>query len=108
MDWYRPYAGSPVDLDDPKTYSSKLWKRLKTTMDMYEYAWSEIGKSLVYMDFMTKTTREDSFKEQRTRVYQFAFWFAHEHRNHYADTEVNRMWWRKFIYRFLDEVENQC
>lgn len=108
MEWYTPHTGKPMDLDDPKTYSGKHWKKLKTTMDMYYYAWSEIGKSLVYMDFMQKTKREDLFAKQRIRVHQFAFLFAYEHRDHWENTEKNRMWWRKFIFKFADEVENQC
>ena len=108
MEWYTLHADNPVDLDNPKTYSGKHWKNLKTTMDMYYYAWAEIGKSLVYMDFMRKSKREDPFAKQRVRVHQFAFWFANEHRDHWEDTEKNRMWWRKFIFKFEDEVENQC
>lgn len=109
MDWYKPYDDKPVDLDDPKTYTGKFWKKFKNTRDMYDYAWDRIGRSIVYMDFLRYEKREeDMWADQRIRVHQFAFLFAWEHQNRLEDTEENRMWWRKFIYKFDDEVENQC
>ena len=108
MDEFRTAFGDLVDLDDPDTYCSEQWQIYEKVYELRAWAWAEIGKSIVYMNFMHKHDESDIWESQRKRVYAFAERFAEEFHNLGADTPENRLWWRKFIYRFLDEVENQC
>lgn len=104
MDTFVCFDGSVVDLDDPETFRRPEWGQHNTTMKLHQWAWSEMGKSLYYMAFF----HPDWDIEQRRRVDQYCYWYAREYRNYFEDTEKNRTWFRKFIFRFLDEVENQC
>jgi len=104
-DLFKCYNGDRVDLDDPDTYKSEEWVDADTTLKLHARAWSELGKSLYYMQYFHPDMVED---EQAARIHGFCFWYAQEHRNHFEDTAENRMWFRKFIYKFKDEVENQC
>lgn len=97
--------GEMVDLDDPETYRSEIWQVHRRVHEIRAYLWGEIGKSIVYMDFMHSDT---DWEPQRSRVMEFAVTLASEFHNRGKDDEENRLWWRKLTYRFLDEVENQC
>lgn len=105
VDQFRTAHGDLVDLDDPETYRAEHWEIYKKVHELREYLWAEIGKSLVYMEFLHP---HSDWGKQAERVRQFAFFFANEFHNRGQDNEENRLWWRKLTYRFLDEVENQC
>jgi hypothetical protein len=105
MDLFETKRAGEVDLDDPEIYRSGDWDEHKTVDQLRTWAWHLLGQSLVYMDFLNPDT---DWGKQRERVHGFckafagAFWlFPH-------DTKEGRVWWRKFIWRFRDEVENQC
>lgn len=104
-DLFKCYDGSLVDLDDPKTYKRPDWKKHKTTLDLHKWAWSELGMSLYYMRYFHPDVEKSA---QAARIHGYCFWYANEWQNHMDDTEENRMWFRKFLFKFMDEVENQC
>lgn len=104
VDIFREHEGNTVDLDDPKIYRHGNFKKLKTTHQMIEYLWAEIGKSIVYMDIF----HPGDFKSQRPKVIAFAHILKIEKQYRWDDVDENRTFWRKLIYRFEDEVENQC
>ena len=105
MDLFMSCNGIQVDLDDPETYRRPEWKTYQTTSELHGWAWSELGKSLYYMRYF-QPDLENS--DQAQQVDRFCFWYAQEWQAHLEDTEENRVWFRKFIFKFLDEVENQC
>lgn len=105
MDLFEMSFGQQVDLDDPETYRGTEWENRKTTTELHQWAWSEMGKALYYMNYFHPEMKRD---DQAKRVHGFCFWYANEWNKRLDDTEENRTWFRKFIFRFLDEVENQC
>jgi len=107
MDLFHSCIGGEIDLDDPSVYRAPFWDDLKTVMDMRSFAWSMIGRSFVYMDYI-ETWEGHSWEPQRSRVVEFAKTLTSEFHNRAQNTEENLTWWRKFIFKFEDEVENQC
>lgn len=105
VDEFRTSWGDVVDLDDPNTYRAAHWRLYVSTHQLRGFLWGEMGKSLIYMDYMHDP---EIWEAQRKRVVGMIqdfvgyFWEAWE------DTSENRLWWKKKVYRFLDEVENQC
>ena len=96
--------GEEVDLDDLTIYPERLLKL--NTRELFEYCWTIMGKSLVYMQFFYP----DIFKDdpQTIRVRNYCQRFAWMRKKYMEDTPENRLLWLKLIYRFDDEVENQC
>jgi len=75
-----------------------------TTIDLWQQAWSMAGKSLFYMQFLVHI----NWGEQQKRVEEMCYHLAVEHQSHFPDTSENRQWFRDWIEKFADEVENQC
>jgi hypothetical protein len=107
MDLFDTKFNGQVDLDDPATYHGENFQINTKVHELRSWAWSEIGKSFVYMDYL-ETWEGHSWEPQRSRVVEFAKEFASEFHNRGQDTKENRLWWKKFVYKFLWEVENQC
>lgn len=93
-----------VDLDLLETYP-KRWLKL-TTSELHDEVWGEMGKSLVYMDYLRPC--KNNWEPQRRRIEHWIFLFAYEWRAHIENTPENRLWWMKLLFRFNNEVENQC
>lgn len=104
MDLFNSMMGE-VDLDDPSVYRSPEWEDHKTVAQLRSWAWSLLGESLVYMDFLHA---DMDWEPQKTRVKEFCKRFAENFWTFTEDSEDGRRWWRKFIWKFRDEVENQC
>jgi len=78
-----------------------------STNEMFEAVWSELGKSLIYMDFMN--TPAKMWDSQRPRVHKLCRKFAKNwHARRWPDSKRNRLWWRKLLSDISDEIENQC
>ncbi len=92
-----------VDLDDEKTYKMESWKDFSVELLIKE-AYRRIGYCYMYFNFY----HTDWDKQQTKRVDRFCFWFAEEWRNHIECTFENRLWFKKWLYRFDDETENMC
>jgi len=88
-------------VDDPTDISVKIY----TTHDLWQEAWSKAGKSLFYMEFLNP---DINWGSQRDLVRQMCYHLASERRRHLTNTEENRQWFRDWIEKFDDEVENQC
>lgn len=46
--------------------------------------------------------------EQKKNIDEMCKQFEKQYRDHYQDTEENRLWLKKFIFKLLDETENLC
>ena len=105
MDMFMTCFAGEVDLDDPETYRTEFFETHKTVQQMKSWAWGEIGKSFIYMDYFHKHM---DWEPQRSRVVKFAEELADEYHNHDRDEKEERRWWQKFCYRLMWETENQC
>jgi len=105
MDLFETKRSGEVDLDDQTIYRSGDWDEHKTVDQLRTWAWSLLGQSLVYMDFLHPDV---DWGNQRERVCRFCKAFAGAFWLFPQDTKEGRAWWRKFIWKFRDEVENQC
>lgn len=102
-----PY-GDVVDLDDPKTYDHLP----KTSKELDDLMFCEIGKALVYMDYFhsdwfhkkKKTGLMSACSKQRQRINKLIKNFADNRKDHYNDI----LWYQEQIFLFQDETENMC
>lgn len=77
-----------------------------TTYDLWQQAWSIAGKSLFYMQFLH--SNDNMFDEQKMRVERMCYHLAAEWRNHIEESPENRRWFKEWIEKFENEIENQC
>lgn len=77
-----------------------------TVYDLWQQAWSKAGKSLFYMQFIHADDK--MFNTQAVRVERMCYHLAAEWRNHIEEIEENKKWFRDWIEKFDNEVENQC
>ena len=105
-DWYRPTCGfihENVDLNDEKTYrrcSYRNWNCSKLLNEAYR----EIGFIKMYVEHY----HPDWDSEQVSRIEKLLFWFGKEHRRCYGNSAEGRLWLRKWLFLFKDEIENMC
>lgn len=124
------FDGREVDLDNDSTYDYLP----KTANELEDRMYREIGKALVYMDYLP--SRKDCYPKrklkpkfaplsdwgikgkkgekrvdynncgwyQRQRIYKLIKNFAENRHNHYGDVK----WLREQVYLFEDECENMC
>jgi hypothetical protein len=104
MDMFNATFIGTVDLDDEKTYKDFKWKNFNTS-DLDQEIRHELGWALLYLQFLQA---DIDFGKQVDRVNQWCFLYAHEWLAHYNDTPVNRKWYKKLLYKILDETENLC
>lgn len=76
-----------------------------TTIDLWDEAWSKAGKALFYIQYLWPDIR---WASQKNRVDKMCYHLAVEHHSHFEDTKENRTWFRNWIKKFDDEVENMC
>lgn len=114
MDMFNTFDNYEVDLDDLETYPDE-WKDMNVH-ELFSLCMREAGRSLFYMDFLHK---EIEWEEQRSRVETLCeelsiIWNNRRvfDANAYRCTLLNEAEYRlllmKWLYRFQDEVENQC
>jgi len=90
------------------------WPDLSTcgVWEMHNLAWAELGKSLIYMDFMNDYNIDGtkvSWEPQRTAVCKLCRKLAANMRvKQCLDSQENRLWWRQFLSDIAEEIENQC
>lgn len=115
-----------VDLDNPETYKYLP----KTVKALDEMMFSEIGKSICYMDFwhpdifgkekqepdMSRGWTEEDIANgwpdahansgyyQRLRVYELIKDFTDNRKHNYE----NVLWYQEQIFKFQNETENMC
>ena len=102
--YYKNCDGETIDLGNLNVYSDE-WKN-KTSIKLWEIGWSKAGKSLYYMQYIHPN---DDWGEQKERINKLcielnviAEWVKFE------DSPENRLRIMNWLYRFEDEVENQC
>ena len=72
---------------------------------LWKEAWAKAGKSLFYMQFLYPN---EDWGDQQRRIENMCYHLATEHQHRIEDTEENRQWFRNWLEKFDDEVENQC
>lgn len=113
MDKFIGCFGDEVDLDDLSIYEhNKEFTNDKyggTTFELWDECIHQIGYAFMYMNYFHPDTERMQWGEQRVRVYEFCKIFADGERAHrFDDTPDNRLWFKKFLYKFTDEIENMC
>ena len=96
------YDGFEVDLDNLETYPSE-WKELDS-YDLWLKSWAEAGKSLFYMQFLYT----EDWGDQEFRVNKLCEELVYIREGVIKDSPKNRLKMMKWLYKFQDEVENQC
>lgn len=112
--FYAKSENKSWDLDDPKTYKYCKYKNFNAAQ-LFELAKCKMGKALYYIEFFhpdiflfDRDGREGCGYQQVIRIKQFCFWFSQEWNEHIKDTPENRLWLKKFIFKFEEETENLC
>ena len=107
MDMYKTTAPciyiDEVDLDDLDTYP-EYWLKM-SAVELRERCAKDMGESLFYMLYHSPSMKHDS---QFDRVDKMCREFVEGRMVYYKNTQKNRLWLMKLLYRFEDEVENQC
>ncbi|MFW6009093.1 MAG: hypothetical protein ACOCP8_07510 [archaeon] len=102
MDIFKSTLNGKENLDDLTIYPDK-WKEM-ATYELFSKCWEEAGKSIFHMKYL----RENVGGEQWFRVDQFCKELVELRESSFKDTEENRLKFIKWLYKFKDEVENQC
>jgi hypothetical protein len=98
-----PIGPREVDLDDLSIYSDRLLKM--DVMELHQHIWTIMGRSLFYMQYFWPEMKEDS---QYCRVDKMCKEYVENRKGRIENNENNRLWLLKLVFRFEDEVENQC
>ena len=113
MDFRWVATDAKLDLLSPEgdfprlTYWPQNWRSL-SACGLFGLAWSTLGNSLVYMDFL-HGEMPDAWYGQRDRIHEFCRRLAREgHDRRFPDTAENRAWLQALLVEIGDEVENQC
>lgn len=104
MERFKETFGRTVDLDDPETYKFMPWADYSAEQ-LYQECVKEMGYALLYTQYWHPST---DWGPQLRRINGFCVWFSREGRKKRQDTLMNRVWLKKFLYRFEDEIENLC
>ncbi len=112
MDLFKDCLEGIVDLDDLTVYPEE-WREMPVH-DLFYKCMREAGRSLYYMDYLH---RGIEFGTQHERVDVLCkecadIWHSVRYPNVEPDKEINEEEYRlslmKWLYKFEDEVENQC
>jgi hypothetical protein len=107
MDIYvSTYDGSKVDLDDMGVHSDK-WKEMDAH-DLFLECMKEAGSSLFYMNFLHPNFGEGGQQERVDILCKELVQLWDDARILPIDMEQYNIYLLKWMYRFQDEVENQC
>jgi hypothetical protein len=103
MDYFESMFDGAVDLDDLRTYPDD-WTML-TSHALWRKAWKRAGESLFYMQFIYP---EIGASKQVYRVYRMCQQLVDMRELALEGTPKGHIAVMKWLYRFEDEVENQC
>ncbi len=109
-DLFVTWDGVEVDLNDPELYlEGEEYKG--TPEELRGKCLKEIGYAHMYTHYFWPPTERhpDMWKSQWSRIDKLCKEFAAGQRAHrFEDSEENRLWFKKWMYRFADEIENMC
>lgn len=106
-----------INLDSPKFWKRleksphrilsniQPWKHCKTSWRLQEWAIFEMGRVLYYMKYFFPKT---DWGDQKERVEKMCQTYRDQVFKHCENTRKNRLWLKKFIFKFMDETENMC
>ena len=101
--------GDEVDLNNPEIYASAKYQG--TTEKLWWQCLTEIGYAHMYTSYFYPPTEQhpDTWSSQLPKIETLCNEFtAHEKEHRFKDTEENRVWFQKWLYRFTDEIGNMC
>ncbi len=109
--------GEEVDLNDPETYTRSAYTQSEstkfggTTEELWWKCLTQIGYAHMYTNYFHPPTESspDRWESQLPQIHVLCKEFAAHERDHrFEDSEENRLWFKKWLYRFCDEIENMC
>jgi len=103
MDYFESMFAGAVDLDDLSMYPED-WKMIETYA-LWQKAWKKAGESLFYMQFLYP---EMGTSKQAYKVYRMCQELVDLRELALEATPAAHLKVMKWLYRFEDEVENQC
>jgi hypothetical protein len=107
MDLFKDFLSNEVDLDDLNTYADEL--KEMNVHNLFSKCIGRAGTSLFYMNFLNNPL---DYGSQETRVKYLCERLSNIWHNFRQVGEVSEDSYRlsllKWLYRFEDEVENQC
>ena len=114
MDLFKDFMNDTIDLDDLDVYL-KEWKEMNVHL-LFSKCMAEAGTSLFYMDFLHKNIGEGSQKkrveilcEELTSIWYYVRQFEPDtEKSTLVNEKEYRLALMKWLYKFEDEVENQC
>ncbi len=108
MDLFNDFMGNTVDLDDVGIYSDE-WKCMHVH-DFFSKCMRDAGRSLFYMGFLHPSDGEGSQKQRVDVLCRELSGIWHNARVLPVIEELDQynLELFKWLYKFEDEVENQC
>ena len=108
MDLFKDCLNNTINLDDVSIYPEE-WKEMNIH-DFFSKCMDKAGHSLFYMDFLHPSFGEGSQKQRVEVLCQELSDMWHFSRNYTSTDDIAnyRLSLMKWLYRFEDEVENQC
>ncbi len=114
MDLFKDCMNETIDLDDLDVYP-KEWKEINAH-ELFSKCMAEAGTSLFYMGYLHKNFGEGPQKkrveilcEELTSIWHYIRKFKLDaEKSTLVNEEEYRLSLMKWLYRFQDEVENQC
>lgn len=107
MDIFKTWDSYEYDLDDPKTYND-LKEYKGTIIELSDRCLKYIGFVEIYVNYL-RFPYSSGYDDQMLRVKvlydEFSTSFSKKWEE---DNEENRLWYKKWLFRFLDEIENMC
>lgn len=106
MNLFKDYLGNSIDLDDINAYPEE-WKEINVH-ELFCKCMDTAGTSLFYMKYLhpdfdegTQWFRVGKLCKELAAIFHYARRFK-------ANDDEYRLELMKWLYRFEDEVENQC
>lgn len=104
-DQFKTSFGNTVDLDDICTFSEE--NKAKAPHELLMDCWHELGYALIYMNYIHNDfPHSDCWGQQKNRVDELIYELKASCR--VEGRRKDKMYWLKFKYRILDEIENMC
>ena len=101
--YFKDCDGETIDLGNIDIYSER-WKD-KEAYELWQMGWAEAGKSLFYMEYLNA---DIDWGKQRERINKLCIELVVIREWIIEDSPKNRLRMMNWLYRFEDEVENQC
>lgn len=104
---FKTWDAYEYDLDDPKTYAN-LKEYKGTVIELSNNCLKHIGYVEIYVNYL-RFPYSSPYDDQMLRIKALYHEFSNNYMKRWEeDNEENRLWFKKWLFRFLDEIENMC